>query len=184
MNEIRVRASHRPIIAVLMCLLVAACVATMSSGCGRSPDSASNRGTNVSSEEPAKIKICYVGLTCEPAIFVAYEKGFFKEEGLDVELIKTDWGSMHTGLNDGSFHATYSFIMYLIKPIEMGLDLKLTGGIHTGCLRVQAGIKTDIKNVADLKGKKLGITHLGSPPFLSPSPLFPPHALNPNHNPH
>jgi NitT/TauT family transport system substrate-binding protein len=182
MNEIRVRAWHRPIIAVLSCLLMAACVATMSIGCGRGSDSTSNRGTNVSSEEPAKIKICYLGLTCEPAIFVAYEKGFFKEEGLDVELIKTDWGSMHAGLNDGSFHATYSFIMYLIKPIEMGLDLKLTGGIHTGCLRIQAGMKTDIKTVADLKGKKLGVTHMGSPPFLFASRVLADKGLDPKHD--
>jgi NitT/TauT family transport system substrate-binding protein len=115
---------------------------------------------------PAKIKICYLGLTCEPPIFVAYEKGFFQEEGLDVELVKTDWNTMRDGLADGRFHASYSFMMYLMKPMEMGLDLKLTGGIHTGCLRIQAATKTDIKTVADLKGKRVGVTHMGSPPFL------------------
>src|SRR6516165_3224039 len=115
---------------------------------------------------PAKIKICYLGLTCEPPIFVAYENGFFQEEGLDVELVKTDWNTMRDGLADGRFHASYSFIMYLMKPMEMGLDLKLTGGIHTGCLRIQAATKTDIKTVADLKDKRVGVTHMGSPPFL------------------
>src|SRR5436305_778740 len=31
---------------------------------------------------PTKVKIGYVGLTCEAPLFVAYEKGFYKEEGL------------------------------------------------------------------------------------------------------
>jgi NitT/TauT family transport system substrate-binding protein len=160
MIETRAR-SWRPIILSV----VVAGSGILFTGCGQGKNSLPNSEA-ASSSEPAKIKICYLGLTCEPAIFVAYEKGFFKEEGLDVELVKTDWGSMRDGLAEGRFHASYSFIMYLMKPIEMGLDLKLTGGVHTGCLRIQAGAKTDIKSVQDLKGKRLGITHMGSPPFL------------------
>src|SRR6266849_5112439 len=150
-----------------------------SSGCGRRRDSSSDGPAKISPDQP--IKICYLGLTCEPAIFVAYEKGFFQEEGLDVELVKTDWGTMRDGLADGRFHATYSFIMYLIKPIEMGLDLQLTGGIHTGCLRIQAGTKTDIKTVEELKGKRVGITHMGSPPFLFASRVLADKGIDPKH---
>jgi hypothetical protein len=128
---------------------------------------------------PTKIKICYLGLTCEPPIFVAYENGFFQEEGLDVELVKTDWNTMREGLADGRFQASYSFIMYLMKPIEMGLDFKLSGGIHTGCLRIQAATKTDIKTVADLKGKRVGVTHMGSPPFLFASRVLADKGIDP-----
>ena len=56
--------------------------------------------------------------------------------------------------------------MYLLKPIEQGLDVKITGGVHSGCLRVQAGASSEIKTAADLKGKKIGIPTMGSPPFL------------------
>src|SRR5215472_11907107 len=157
MIEIRARRWRQLIVLAFVCLLAAAGAGIVTSGCGRGKNASSNRETASPSNEPAKIKICYLGLTCEPAIFVAHEKGFFKEEGLDVELTKTDWGSMRDGLAEGRFHASYSFIMYLMKPIEMGLDLKLTGGIHTGCLRIQAGAKSDVKTVQDLKGKKLGI---------------------------
>jgi NitT/TauT family transport system substrate-binding protein len=152
-------------------LSLAACVAAVLSGCGAT--------TSTTSHEPARIKICYLGLTCEPAIFVAYEKGFFKDEGVDVELVRTDWSSMRDGLAEGEFQASYSFIMYLLKPIEMGLDLKLTGGIHTGCLRIQAGTKTAIKNVAGLKGKRVGVTHLGSPPFLFTSRVLADRGIDP-----
>ena len=157
MSGIKTRASRGLIAPLALVLSVAVCVGMMS-GCSRRKDS--------SADGPAKIKVCYLGLTCEPAIFVAFEKGFFKEEGVDVELVKSDWTAMRDGLADGRFHASYSFIMYLIKPMEMGLDLKLTGGIHTGCLRIQAGTKTNIANVAGLKGRRVGVTNLGSPPFL------------------
>jgi NitT/TauT family transport system substrate-binding protein len=157
MNDTR---AQRSWLALPVALLLAM-LSVEAAGCGRG-----SRQPDSSASEPEKIKVCYLGLTCEPAIFAAFEKGFFKEEGLDVDLVKTDWNGMREGLADGRFHATYSLIMYLIKPIEMGLDLKLTGGIHTGCLRVQTGAKTAIKSAQDLKGKKVGITHLGSPPFL------------------
>src|SRR5262249_2968952 len=110
----------------------------------------------------------YLGLTCEAPIFVAKEKGFYEEEGLDVELVKTDWDGLREGLGTGQFDANHTLIMYLLKPIESGTDVKITGGIHTGCLRVQAGVNNaDIKSVKDLKGKRIGVaTHIGSPPYL------------------
>jgi NitT/TauT family transport system substrate-binding protein len=109
----------------------------------------------------------YLGLTCEAAMFVAHENGFFREEGLDIEFVKTDWDSLRDGLGLGRFDANYHLIMYLLKPIEKGLDVKITGGIHSGCLRLQAGAKTNIRSIEDLKGKRIGVqTALGSPPFL------------------
>src|SRR5438270_13651429 len=32
-----------------------------------------------------KVRVGYIGLTCEAPIYAAYEKGFFKEEGLEPE---------------------------------------------------------------------------------------------------
>src|SRR6516165_2829537 len=101
MSRNGIRAGRRPIFALAVSLALAACVAGICSGC--------RRGTDTASEGPAKLTICYLGLTCEPAIFVAHEKGFFKEEGVDVELVKADWNSMREGLAEGRFHASYSF---------------------------------------------------------------------------
>lgn len=132
------------------------------------------------SSQPPKLKVAYLGLTCEAPIFVAQENGFFKDEGLDVELVRTDWDGLREGLGLGRFDANHTLIMYLLKPIEQGLDVKITGGIHTGCLRVQAGIDSDIKSPADLKGKKIGVpTHLGSPPFLFASRVLVANGIDP-----
>jgi NitT/TauT family transport system substrate-binding protein len=38
-----------------------------------------------------KVRWAYIAATCEAAVFVAKEKGFWEAEGLDVELIKGDW---------------------------------------------------------------------------------------------
>jgi NitT/TauT family transport system substrate-binding protein len=163
MNE---RIVRRPTLRIAGSLLVAGCLALLTAGCGR--------GTG-----PDRVKVAYIGLTCEAAIFVAREKGFFQEEGLDVELVKTDWDSLRDGLGLGRFDANYTLIMYLLKPIEQGLDVKITGGVHTGCLRVQAGAKSDIRTVEDLRGKRIGIPTMGSPPFLFTSRVLAAHGMDP-----
>src|SRR2546430_3680978 len=104
-----------------------------------------------------KIRVGYIGITCEAPIFVAVENGFFKEEGLDVELVKCEWSKYKDVLALGGYDITHHLVMYFLKPIEQGLDVKFTGGIHTGCLRVQAGTKGNIRTVKDLKGKRVGV---------------------------
>jgi len=144
-------------------LLAAVCLATLvSAGCqGHDAEPAP------AADGRAKVRIGYLGLTCEAAMFAAKENHYFEDEGLDVEFVKTDWDSLRDGLGLGRFDANYHLVMYLLKPIEKGLDVKLTGGIHSGCLRLQVGADSPIKSVAQLKGKKIGVqTALGSPPFL------------------
>ena len=110
-------------IAILAVLLIAAC---------------NKKQTTTTSN---KVRIGYIGLTCEASIFMAVEKGFFKEEGLDVEMVKCDWKNYKDTLALGGYDMTKHLVMYFLKPIEQGLDVKFTGGIHRGCLRVQAAAK-------------------------------------------
>ena len=156
----RASRSGRSALRVTNLLWVAGCVLLLSLGCSKASNAPAPG-------EPTKLKVAYLGLTCEAPIFAALEHGFYNEEGLDVELVKTDWDGLREGLGTGRFDANHTLIMYLLKPIESGTDVKITGGIHTGCLRVQAGINSDIKSIKDLKGKRIGVpTHIGSPPYL------------------
>lgn len=156
------------------------CLALVPLGCGKEGVPGSPSSSPPVSSGPAKVKVAYLGLTCEAAMFVAQEKGFIKDEGLDVEFVKTDWDGLRDGLGLGRFDANYTLIMYLLKPIEQGLDVKITGGVHSGCLRVQAGVKTEIKSPKDLKGKRIGVpTHLGSPPFLFTSRVLAANGMDP-----
>jgi len=113
-----------------------------------------------------KIRVGYIGITCEAPIFAAVEKGFFKEEGLEVSLVRCDWANYKDVLALGKFDITHHLIMYFLKPIEQGLDVKFTGGIHQGCLRVQTSAKGNIRSIADLRGKRIGVPGMGTPPFI------------------
>lgn len=113
-----------------------------------------------------KIKVGYIGLTCEAPLYVAHEKGFFKEQGLEVEMVKCEWGQFKDLVGLGTIHVVHQPIMAFLKPIEEGLDVKLTAGIHRGCLRIQAPLGGDLKTVQDLKGKRIGVPGMGTPPFI------------------
>src|SRR5678816_2909871 len=65
-----------------------------------------------------KIRVGYIGLTCEAPIFTAVQKGFFKEEGLDVELVKCEWSKYKDVLALGGFDITHHLVMYFLKPVS------------------------------------------------------------------
>jgi NitT/TauT family transport system substrate-binding protein len=113
-----------------------------------------------------KIRVGYIGITCEAPIFSAVENGFFKEEGLAVDLVKCEWSKYKDVLALGGFDITHHLIMYFLKPIEQGLDVKIGAGVHKGCLRVQAAPNGPINSVKDLRGKRIGCPGMGTPPFI------------------
>src|SRR2546423_11470563 len=118
------------------------------------------------SGESMKVRVGYIGLTCEAPIFTAVEKGFFKEEGLDVSLVKCEWANYKDVLALGGYDVTHHLIMYFLKPVEQGLDVKFTGGIHRGCLRVQAAAKGSATKNQKLRGQRIGVPGMGTPPFI------------------
>ncbi|MEP6937018.1 MAG: ABC transporter substrate-binding protein [Chthoniobacterales bacterium] len=142
-------------------LATAAFSALLLNGCNKNSNPAQTTADGLT-----KIKVGYIGITCEAPIFTAVEKGFFKEEGLDVELVKCEWSKYKDVLALGGFDITHHLVMYFLKPIEQGLDVKFTAGIHKGCLRVQAGTKGNIHSVQDLRGKRIGVPGMGTPPFI------------------
>lgn len=136
---------------------VAAVAALHFCGCSNQSDASAN---------PNKVRIGYVGITCEAPIFTAVEKGFFKDEGLEVELVKCDWKNYKDVLALGGYDLTHHLVMYFLKPIEQGLDVKFTGGIHRGCLRLQVPANSPVRTVRDLKGKRIAVPGMGTPPFI------------------
>jgi len=81
-------------------------------GCGKNPAS--------SAAHSNKVRVGYIGLTCEAPIYVAYEKGFFREEGLEPELVKCNWATYKDALALGSYDITHHLVMYFLKPSEQG----------------------------------------------------------------
>src|SRR3954469_13579202 len=141
---------------------------------------AAPRREAVAGPETKKVRVGYIGLTCEAPIFTAVEKGYFKDEGLDVELVRCEWATYKDALALGRFDVTHHLVMYFLKPIEQGLDVKFTGGIHRGCLRVQAAANGSIRKVEDLRGKRIGVPGLGTPPFMFASRALATHGVDPS----
>jgi NitT/TauT family transport system substrate-binding protein len=112
---------------------------------------------------PSKIVISYAALSeREGALFIARDQGFFRKQGLDVDLVyvasaPVALASIAHGdsqINTGSTSGA------ILGAMASGLDLvfiaglvnKLTGTIVTA---------PDIKTPADLKGKTIGVTSIG-----------------------
>src|SRR5215471_1285617 len=163
--------SLSPTYRLFLSVVVTACGSLFITGC--------NKDSSAADSAANKIRVGYIGLTCEAPIFTAAEKGFFKEEGLDVSLVKCEWANYKDVLALGGFDVTHHLVMYFLKPVEQGLDVKFTGGIHRGCLRVQALTNGKIQSVADLRGKRIGVPGMGTPPFIFANRVLGAHGIDP-----
>ena len=124
------------------------------------------------------VRVGYVGLTCEAPLFSAIENKFFEAEGLEPEPVKCSWAQYKDNLALGSYDITHHLVMYFLKPIEQGLDVRFLGGVHTGCLRVQTGVNNPIHKIQDLKGKRIGVPGMGTPPFVFANRVFGTHGID------
>jgi len=116
------------------------------------------------SQENFVLNIGYGGSLCEAPLHIAYEKGYFKEEGLDVELIKLASGTAFDSLTAGRIDACFALLAAIIQPLSNGLPAKITTGLHTGCDVTLVKADSGIKKPQDLRGKKVGIPSMtGSP---------------------
>ena len=156
------------------------CLAVVATACGSLFLTGCNKDSSAAEGAANKVRVGYIGLTCEAPIFTAVEKGFFKEEGLDVSLVKCEWANYKDVLALGGFDVTHHLVMYFLKPVEQGLDVKFTGGIHRGCLRVQALTNGKIQSVADLRGKRIGVPGMGTPPFIFANRVLGAHGIDPS----
>jgi NitT/TauT family transport system substrate-binding protein len=171
-GEFRLKRKYILVFAVI--LLFTFILAACSKQPGGSSDSSdttekSSKEINGSSagkpKELTKLTVSYAGGTCEAPVYVAYHKGFFKDEGLDVSLIKADFEQLKTGLAVGKIDASVGNFAWF-KPVEQGLKVKLTGGIHAGCISLVAPPNSGIKDIKGLKGKTIGVDAIGGGPQI------------------
>jgi NitT/TauT family transport system substrate-binding protein len=113
-------------------------------------------------KDPVKLRIAYGGGTCEAATYAGVHAGHFAKEGLDVELVKL--ANSQAGidaLGTGKVDAIGGVLYQYLKPIEQGIDVKLTAGLHGGCLRLIAGKNSGVKTIKDVKGKTVAVDAIG-----------------------
>ncbi len=103
------------------------------------------------------------GALCGAPIYVAYENGYFAEEGFDVNLISADFETRKIGLNNGSIPIVNGDFQFF-PSIENGINVKVVDGLHEGCIKFAVRPDSDISTVEDLKGKKIGVDEIGGTP--------------------
>jgi NitT/TauT family transport system substrate-binding protein len=83
----------------------------------------------------------------------------------NVIYVESDTGVEGTrAIANGDIDITLQFSGPLLIEIDRGSSITLLAGIHVGCFELFA--KEDIRSVADLKGRTVGIQGLGSSPHV------------------
>lgn len=103
------------------------------------------------------------GALCAAPIYIAYEKGFFKAEGFDVNLISADSETRKIGLNNGTIPIVNGDFQFF-PSIENGVKVKVVDGLHDGCIKLIVPKDSPIQTVHDLKGKRISVDEIGGTP--------------------
>ena len=114
-------------------------------------------------KEPAygrTIKVGYNGGLCTGTLGITQAKGFFKEQGLDVELVRYQGDTVTLGdaLGTGKIDIAGGHIATLLVPAVNGVQMKFTTGMHTGCKSLCVLADSPYKTTKDLVGKTIAIT--------------------------
>ena len=110
----------------------------------------------------APLRVAYSAISgAMSSLWVAQEGGYFKREGLDVELLYIGGGSLLIqSMLSGDVPFAYGPSVPVINASLRGADLLLIG--NTGnSLVFSIMSRPEIKQPANLKGKKVGVTRLG-----------------------
>jgi NitT/TauT family transport system substrate-binding protein len=122
---------------------------------------------------PEKVKIAYIPFSADLPYFVALEKGYFKEEGLEIEPIKSaNSNEMMNALLAGQVDAIAPVGFSTIFSVEAAspgqIKIYLPGGETEGHIVSHLIVKKDspFRNIQDLKGKRIG-TYTGSTQLMN-----------------
>ena len=120
-----------------------------------------------------KIKLGVLPFSESLASIVADKKGFFKEEGLEVELTKFDSGALAVPvLQSGRIDIVLSNTVTTLQAIEQGLDaIVLAPGAIVRASPPDTTValvvlKDGIKSPKDLEGKRIGVNVINSSAWL------------------
>lgn len=111
-----------------------------------------------SPDENTKITMGVMGSIDAIPLVIAKEKGYFEEEGIDLDLqiftaAKDRDAALQAGELDGVLADEVAISIYQNSDI----DMRITGTTN-GSWTLVAGKDSGIKTLADLKGKKMGIS--------------------------
>lgn len=110
-----------------------------------------------------KFKIGYLRVMDDAQAIAAYEGGFYKKHGLDVELVEFKSGTdLIKAIVGGQLDTGVLGFTNALAWASKGADLKVVGGAQNGYHAIVVRDDSGIKNVAGLKGRTLASQKEGS----------------------
>ena len=106
------------------------------------------------------------GDICAAPLYAAYYQGYFSDAGLNVTLARTQrTEDTKDAVGAGKYIGAPGIFFSWLEPIYNGLNARLTGGLHSGCLQLVVANDSPIASLADLRGKRIGVPSLSSSAF-------------------
>lgn len=142
-------------------LLAAALTLSLTACGGSSSNSDASAAANSASDSSiTHLRFAYHGNLCGAPIYMAIENGYFADENIELEQVTVDAAHVGEAIGADQVDVGMELLGKMLQPIENGLPIKFTTGVHTGCQKLLVPGDSDIKTVADLKGKNIGVPGL------------------------
>ncbi len=143
-------------------------VALIAIGAWQSTTRAQSNTTQTGNKEI--VRLGYVPVLIYSPLYVAAERGYFAQEGIDAQLTPLQGGSDSVvQLAAGNFDAAVGGVgAGLLNAANKGLQFRIVAPMHVErppiatSLVISAARANEIKSVADLKGKKVSINATGA----------------------
>lgn len=150
----------------IVALLLSLCLLVLATGCG------SNDSKKDTPKEKTKVSLGMLRLTSSAPLFIAMDKGFFAEEGIEIEPQWFDAAhpiavsTASSKVDVGATGITASLYNMAAKGQKLGIvadkGREQKGYSSSALLVTTDNYNAGVKSLKDLKGKRIGITQKGS----------------------
>jgi NitT/TauT family transport system substrate-binding protein len=132
---------------------------------------------------PRQLKLAWNATAiCTAAAPVAKERGIFANHNLDVDFVNFGGSTeqLLEAIATGKADAGIGMALRWLKPLEQGFDVRITTGVHGGCLRLLGAKSAGIDTLASLRGKSIAISDQASPAKNFFSIMLVKHGIDPD----
>lgn len=150
----------------IVALLLSLCLLVLAAGCG------SNDSKKDTPKEKTKVSLGMLRLTSSAPLFIAMDKGFFAEEGIEIEPQWFDAAhpiavsTASSKVDVGATGITASLYNMAAKGQKLGIvadkGREQKSYSSSALLVTTENYNAGVKSLKDLKGKRIGITQKGS----------------------
>jgi NitT/TauT family transport system substrate-binding protein len=134
------------------------------SACASAPGSKSNSSDNENSGDG--VTVAGVFCVCFANAYVAWKQGFFEDEGVKIDKFITTAGGSDTfaALAGGDADFGLSGLDAIMRGIETGVDVRGVATVSPEfyALSVRDEVSGEIQSPADLEGRKVSVSKIGS----------------------